>query len=277
MKTKITAALVLVLLAASVGVSQKLELPKLEPTPATDSQKLLIREGVALHDQGDYDGAIKRYEQVLRDNPGNVQALYEMSFSYFARKDYQKSLEVGYKAAQYKSDFIADIYVQIGSCFDEMGNPAKAIEAYQLGLKLNPTSPLLEYNPGITYVRTGKLEEARAAAKRAATLDPDHHSNQLLLSSLFDKSGYRIPALLAACRFLILEPASNRSDTALRLVRKIMQAGVSPGKNANETNIFVQTGQKKDEGDFESVELFMGLMKAADLTEKNQDKSEMDC
>jgi hypothetical protein len=61
------------------------------------------------------------------------------------------------------------------------------------------------------------------------------------------------------------------------MVQKTMQAGVSPGKNSKEISIAVDLSlQKKDEGDFSSIDVFMGLAKAANYTEKNKDKSEME-
>ena len=102
-RKRVVIVLGIVALLTVTSAAQKPGPPKLEPAPPTDSQKQLIREGIALHDKGDYDGAISRYEAVLRENPNNVQALHEMSFSYFAKKDYQKSIEVGYKAAVWLS------------------------------------------------------------------------------------------------------------------------------------------------------------------------------
>ncbi|MEP6705995.1 MAG: tetratricopeptide repeat protein [Pyrinomonadaceae bacterium] len=267
----------IVALLTVASAAQKPGPPKLEPAIASDSHKQLIREGIALHDEGDYDDAISRYEAVLRESPNNVQALYEMSFSYFAKKDFQKSIEAGYKAAQYKSDLLGTIYVQLGSSFDELGEPKKAIQIYEAGIKLEPTDFLLHYNLAITYRGTGQLDDARVAVKKAAILNPAHPSSQLLLSGLFEKGGYKIPALLAACRFLILEPRSTRSDSALRLVATTMQAGVSAGKNPNRISISLDPSpQKKDEGDFSSIDTFMGLMKASNYLEKNQSKTEME-
>jgi Tfp pilus assembly protein PilF len=271
MKKRLFALCVITLLGLSVA-AQKLEPPKLQPTPTTEKQQQIIREGEALHDNGDYDGAIARYQEVLKENPNNVEALYETAFSYYKKKDYPKSIEIGYQAAKYKSDLLAAIYVQIGSSYDEAGDPKKAIEVYKAGIKLNPRAALLHYNLAITYYGSGQLEDARSAAKRAAILNPNHPSTQILLSSLFEKGSYKTPALLAACRFLILEPDSRRSEVALRTVEKVMQAGVSP-TNEKEIKIFIDTSPKKDEGDFSSIEMFMGLARAANYTEKNRDKS----
>jgi hypothetical protein len=81
--------------------------------------------------------------------------------------------------------------------------------------------------------------------------------------------------LLAAWRFLILEPNSQRSDVALELVSKLMQRGVEPGKDGSNITIFVDPAPKKDEGDFGGIDLFMSLMRAANYTEKNKDKTEV--
>ena len=275
MKGPLLTAFIAILLLASSAAGQKLEPPKLVPTPSSERQDQLINEGIDLHDKGDYASAISRYEEVLRENPGNVWALYEMSFSYYAKKDYQKSIDVGYRAAQFKSDLLEAIYVQMGTCFDDQGDPKKAVDTYKAGLKLSPRSSLLEYNLAVTYLHTGRLKDARASVKRAAALDPNHPSSQLLLSTLFDKGSYKIPSLLAAWRFLILEPNSKRSDVVLELVNRVMQAGVSPGKDGNNISLVLEAKQEKDEGDFESVVLFMGLLRAANYAEKNKGKSEI--
>ena len=59
MKQKLIIVLGLVACLAVTVVAQKPGPPKLEPTPATESQAQLLREGVALHDKGDYAGAVK--------------------------------------------------------------------------------------------------------------------------------------------------------------------------------------------------------------------------
>lgn len=277
MTKRVVIMLAILALPAVTSAAQKPGPPKLEPSPPTDSQRQLIREGVALHDKGDYAGAISRYEAVLRENPGNVLALYEMAFSYFVKKDYRKSIEVGYKAAEYKSNLLGALYIQIGSSYDELGEPKKAVEIYKAGLKVEPANALLHYNLAITYARTEKRDEALTELKKSAMLDPAHPSSQLALSKAFQEGSYKIPALLAAYRFLILEPRTNRSDSALRLVQTTMQAGVLPGKNSNDITIRVDMSpQKKDEGDFSSVEMFMGLAKAGNYIEKNKNKSEME-
>lgn len=273
-KQVLTGALLLLFLAVATQ-AQKLGEPKLEPSPSTAAQDELIKQGIALHDQGNYDGAISRYQEVLKENPNNVLALYEMGFSYFEKKDYRRSLEIAYKTAQFKSSLLPRVYVQIGNALDELGEAKQAIETYEAGIKLFPKHFLLHYNLAVTYNKLGKFDDARASAKKSAGLNPGHPASNLLLAMLFDRGSYRTPALLAASRFLILEPKSGRSETALSIIRKSMQAGVAAGKNPNEINIFVDMPAKKDEGDFTTIDLVISMATVAGNTEKNRDKTPM--
>lgn len=249
--------------------------PKLDPTPSTEKQAALIKEGVALHDQGKYDAAISKYEEALKENPANVEALYEMSFSYAMKQDYRKSLDVASKGAQYRSRLLPAFYIQIGNNLDNLGETAKSIEVYKAGIKLSPQAAMLYYNLAVAYSNQNKLDDARKTLKQAIAYNPNHPSSHLFLSSIWRQGGYKVPALLSACRFLVLEPGSGRAVAALKIVHEIMGGNVTVGKNPNEINVLLDMSAKKDEGDFGAVDLILGIGKAAGMTEKNKNKTEM--
>jgi tetratricopeptide (TPR) repeat protein len=263
----------LLLLSAQTALAQ-LSAPKLTPVPTTESQTARIREGAALHDKGDFDAAISKYQEVLKENPDNVVAIYELTFAYYAKKDYAKALEHAYRGAQYKSNQLGGFYTVIGNVLDTQGNAQKAVEVYKSGIKLMPDEGLLYFNLAITQRGMGKLEDARKSAKRAVVFSPEHKSSHLLLATLFHNGQYKTPALLAVLRFLTLEPRTERSVAALKIAQQVLQGGVSAGKSSNEINIFVDLSAKKDEGDFGSIDLMMGLTKANSMSEKNKGKTE---
>lgn len=275
MITKALVIAVFSLLFASVAAAQRLEPPTLEQTPLTPAQQSSVRMGVEMHENGDYDGAIRLYEKVLKENPNNGDVLYEMAFAYYMKRDYSKSREIAFKAARYKSENLPNVYALIGNSYDDDDDPKKAVEAYKAGIKLAPPSYQLHFNLAVTYSRLKRFEEARAELKRSALLNPKHPSSQYLLSLNFYQEGYRVPALLAAARFLVLEPTSRRSLDAFKIVQSVMQGGVSQGRNPNEINITMNMSGKKDEGDFGVIETFIGLSKAAGMTEKNRSKTQM--
>lgn len=263
----------IVLFSMTLALGQ-VDPPRLDPTPTTGQQALLIRDGVKQHDLGNYDAAIKRYEEVLSENPNNVEALYEMSFSYSMKRDHRRSLEIAYKGATYKSAMLPAFYLQIGNNLDVLGESEKSIKVYKAGIKLRPGMALLHYNLAVTYRSTGKLEDARKTVKQAITIDPQHPGSHAVLAGLWYEGRYRTPALLAAGRFLVLAPTSQRATGALKIVKEVMGAGVTTGPN-NQINIFFDTDAKKDEGDFTPMDLILGLGKAGSMTEKNKGKSEL--
>ena len=263
------------LLMSAHSLSAQIEEPKLTPVPSTENQQRLIREGVVLHDNKDYDGAIRKYEEVLKENPDNIDALHEIGFSYSLKGDYRKSLEAAYSGARYKSPLLAAFYLSIGNNQDELGDSKKAIEAYKAGIKLSPNMAILHFNLAITYIRTGKLEEARKSAKRAVVLNPNHPGSHLVLGDLFRKGGYKTPVLLAMSRFLVLEPKSDRSLSAYTIVQNVLRGGVTGGDKPGDTIITLEMSSKKDEGDFDAIDLAMGLSKAGDSLEENKGKSKM--
>lgn len=270
------AALMSVIIVCSLAYAQgQVDPPKLEPVPSTGKQALLIREGVAQHDRGNYDAAIRMYEEALGENPSNVEALYELAFSYSMKKDYRKSLELAYRGAQYRSPMLGAFYMQIGNNLDELGEPKKSVEVYKAGIKLLPKMAMLHYNLAITYRNMGKVDDARKAVKQAIAINPDHPRSHALLSTLWHDGRYRTPALLAACRFLVLEPGSERASAMLQIVKEAMGAGVTAGANPNQITIVMDPSAKKDEGDFGAIDLALGLGKAASMTEKNKGKTQM--
>jgi tetratricopeptide (TPR) repeat protein len=266
--------LLLLLCADAAALGQMPPEPKLTPVPSTEQQTAAVREGVVLHDRGDYEGAIRKYEAVLAENPANVLALYEMSFAYSAKKDHRKALELALRGAQYKSELLSGFYVLIGNTLDVLGEPGRAIEVYKKGIKLFPGEGQLHFNLGITYRKAGKVADARKSFKAAAAANPQHASSHLLLAAVLHEGGYRTPSLLAAARFLALEPSSQRSAVALKVLHDGLRGGASPGKNPNEINLTFEADPKKDEGDFSAVDMFIGLSAAAGLTEEGQKKTE---
>lgn len=264
---------VFTILISAYVISAQIDAPTLTPAPSTENQQRLIREGVVLHDHKDYDGAIRKYEEVLKENPDNIEAIWELSYSYSAKGDHAKSLETSYRGARYKSKLLTGFYTSIANNLDDLGESKKAIEIYKAAIKTSPKDALLHYNLAITYRKLGLLEDARKSVKRAVMLDPNRASSHLVLGDLFYSGGYRTPAFLAMSRFLVLEPKSERSASAYKTVLNVLQGGVSVDDKSGNTSIMLEKSLKKDEGDFEVIDFSLGLSKASDSLEKNKGKT----
>jgi tetratricopeptide (TPR) repeat protein len=274
MAKKLMLLLLTGLLFPSAGLSQRIPEPKLTPATGLDKHRDLLRDAIAFDDRRDFDGAIARLQQILGENPDDVAAMYQLAYSHFGKEEYMKSLGVAYKGAKYKSQQLAAFYLLIGNNLDRLDEPELAIKVYKQGMKSFPTDAQFPMNLAITYLNFGKPEDARKSLKESAALDPNYAGSHLGLGQLYFASGYKVQAVLALCRFLVLEPDSSRSAAALKTMQGIIQSGVGPGEESNIT-IVVDATMRTDEGDFNAANLALSMLAASPYLEKNKGKSEM--
>ena len=238
--------------------------PAPAPPPAEDSPELraLIQEGIQRHDRGDYDAAIERYERALALDPGNPEALYEIAYSLYAQKKLPEALESAKKSIERSSRLRPAAYVLIGNIQDDLKHPDHAIEAYRAGLAIAPGFPLLHFNLGLTYLRRNDLAQARQNFQAELDRDPNHPGSHYWLGRTYMQSRYRVPALLALSRFLVLEPRTARSSQAVAWIGEIFSKGVTSDGKGN-VEIQIDTEAPKDEGDFSSLDLMVAMSQAA--------------
>ena len=259
------------------GSAQKLGKPTLTAKEPTADQKILIQQGIELHDEKHYDEAIKLYQQVLKENPDCDLAIYELAFSYYAKQDFPKALETAYKLVQYKGNRGVLGFGLLANIVDDQGNPTKAIEIYQSAIKAlegdaeyQTQISSLYFNLAVTHTRLKQPKEAREALKTAVSYDFKYPSPNYLLAEVFYSSKYKIPALLAAGRFLTLELNTQRSNRATAIFLDILKAAEKDDKG--NVQIFVDLNAPKDEGDFGYMELFLGTLTSI-TSEKDKNKS----
>jgi tetratricopeptide (TPR) repeat protein len=249
-----------------------------------DVAKALADEGVKLHDQGDFLGAIKKYDESLLADADNLLALSEKAYSLLAVNKPEKSIEACERAlARHKENpGLKIVYVTYGNALDLTKEPKKAVNIYNQGIKLFPDFYLLHFNKGITLSGMQKYEEAAAAFQSAMKANPVHASSHNGLARLSEITNDKIPAILAYSRFLMVEPESTRAkENALNLQRLANSGAKQTGEN--EITISFDPGtmkkvgsKKKKENDFSSAELFLGMSSALDYDEKNKGKTQVE-
>jgi tetratricopeptide (TPR) repeat protein len=251
-----------------------LRAPTREYVLPTAAETTALRSGIALYERREYDKALEVFQRTLAEYPTSMMAQYEIALTHVARKEYQKAIDAAVKASEFKDPELARVYTLIGNVLDMTGDPKRAVEIYRQGIEFaTEAAGSLYYNLAITYAQSlNDIPAAKAAAKQAALLDPNHASSQLFLSKLFLREDLRTPGLFAIGRFLILEPASTRIQEGYSLWYGVIRGNMTPdGKGG--TTVKVNPAQSKDEGDLTQLDLHITLSRIAAMAET--DKTEI--
>jgi len=194
-----------------------------QPVPSDEKQWDLIEKGHRFQDDQDFDAAIEIYLAVLKLNPDNVDAMFDLASSYYDTGEFRQSLEISRRGTGYESDHLGYFYLMLGTNYDILNEPRKAVDAYRDGIAVDPGSYLLHYNLGVTYLNMKRPADARESFKRALTLNPNHASSHIGLGQIYFRQGDRVPALMALGRAAILDPQSGRAEVAAALIADVLR------------------------------------------------------
>lgn len=233
----------------------------LQPVPSTEKQDSLIEVATALHDEGKYDEAIDLYKKVLQENPANVTALYEITFSYFAKGDHDNSIKYSSEGMKYKSKLLPLFYMNMGSSLDIQGKIDEAIKVYEDGISIQPNHYLLRYNLALTLFKKQEYDKVLGSLHYGLKLNASHPSSNLLLGNTYMTLGKGVPAILAFMRFLVLEPQTGRSSNAVNNLEQILSSYVTR-KDSMNINITVNTDSDAVSGDLNALETGIALAHA---------------
>lgn len=237
---------------------------------AADTPAELVRAGVTLYDAGQYDEAVAKYQQALRLAPTDAGARAELALTYNTLGRYPEAIGLCRQLVKENPQADPTVYVTLGNSLDSDKKPAEALAAYRLGIKQHPANYNLFFNQGVTQAGQNDLPGATASFERAVQLNPRHASSHMLLGAIQLQQGQRIPGLLALGRFLVLEPASQRSAQRRQWLDKAMTQGVSQQDASHITINISSASLKKKSGtkgdDFGPEEMLLSMSAATALT-----------
>ena len=235
----------------------------------------LVKEGIALHDNGEYDAAIQKYNAALALDRDNYDALYEKAYSLLSGNKYSETIELcKYILKKHKANRNnGHVYITMGTSLDLSGKPKDAIKMYDEGIKLYPQMGLLYFNKAITLNTMNEQEEALRAIKLSITNNPYHGSSHHFLNAV---TVNKTQALMSSLVLLAIEPAGKRGAEHLQKVQKALAAGAKKtGENQVTINLDMlsPSSKRKQEDDFSTVDMLLGLNAALDFDDKFKDET----
>lgn len=236
----------------------------------SDGALELIRQGVVLHDQHDYEGAIEKYDEALVLDPFNLTALSEKAMTLYYQEKYEEAVE-NCKLAIEKhpgDDLLKMVYPTYANALDTDGKPEDAIDVYNEGIKLFPDYGQLHYNKGVTHVGQEEYDDALASFETSARLDPNHGSSHNGVGRLQSLNKKKMPTLLALLRFAVVEPEGPRPEANFPIIEKIIFGSATrTGKNTITISLDDISVPDEEEGeeaeiqanDFASTEILLSF------------------
>lgn len=147
------------------------EPPGPSPRPSAADPAVLLEQALEANASGDTAGAKRRFEELLRQEPTNKLAAYNLGVLAQQAGDdaaaagfYNKTLELdpAYAPALYNFAILTN----------KQGDPKGAAALYERAIKADPNDANAHYNYGLLLRRLGDGARAQSEIDKAIKLDP---------------------------------------------------------------------------------------------------------
>lgn len=175
-----------------------------------EEANILTIRAIELVDAGQYEEGIKMLEQAEKLDPKNSEYQYEIAYAEYSQKQFEEANK-RLKSIINKKDATDFYYQLLGNTYDYLGDPDKALETYQDGMKKFPNSGKLHLEQAVVYITQKKYNEAVAVLEDGVIAEPDYASNYFYLTLFYAESDNPIFAALYGEIFINLERNSTRT------------------------------------------------------------------
>lgn len=133
----------------------------------------LFQRGLAAHQAGQIDDAIRLYSTALRQNPNQPDVWNNLGVALRRSKKFDAAL-IAYRRAADIRPGNAGLWSNMGNCLREMMRFEEALVAHKKALELDDTVKSHTFNAGLVYRDMNRFEAALEYFERALEIDPDY-------------------------------------------------------------------------------------------------------
>ena len=187
------------------------------------SNVLLMNRARASHQQGDFQLAVRTYENILKLDPRNYDAAYLRAVALYQAGVLERAAE-GFAAAARINPRKVEPHKDRGLVMMKLGRHEAALASFEAATRLMPGSPELLLNRGLAQRNCGLTEQAVASYEAALRLRPDFAEAHNNLANSLSLLGRKEEALASYARAYTLksgygEAYVNAAAVLLELAR----------------------------------------------------------
>ncbi|HEX8024027.1 tetratricopeptide repeat protein [Mucilaginibacter sp.] len=222
--------------SGSIFISLLLTVFSFTVSAQTDKETALQKgkQAVSLEDEGKFDEALALLTDAQKLDPSNLTYPYEMTYCYYSRKEYQKTIDV-LENIKDKPGSFDRIYQLLGNSYDMLGQSDKAINTYESGLKKFPKAGCLYLERGVIPLAAKDYNRAIIYFEKGIEAEPSFPSNYYWAAKLYLGSEEKLWGMIYGELFMNLERNSKRTEEISKLLYNGYQSGIKytePGKTA---------------------------------------------
>jgi len=126
----------------------------------------------ALSERGDFDGAIKHYQQSIQLYPNSAEVHNNLGVALLKTGRIDDAIEQYRRSIALKPDYTAALN-NLGNALKKTGRCDQAEPYYRKALENEPDSALLHFNYGRCLLQNGKIEKAISYLETATRINPE--------------------------------------------------------------------------------------------------------
>jgi tetratricopeptide (TPR) repeat protein len=191
--------------------------------------------------QGDYANAVVVLNHAIQQDPGNLEILKDLAFTYYLQKDYSKAIATA-KPLPERADADVQSYQVLGMIYKAIEERKDCEKMYKQGIKKFPKSGVL-YNEYAEVLGTKDGNEAIRLWEKGIEIDPNYAGNYFNACKYYYVKNEKTWSLIYGEIFVNLESYSKRTTEIKDLVEdgyKQLFANVDAQKKLDTKNAFVE-------------------------------------
>ena len=181
---------------------------------AGEVEDYILKGNQAVKDRR-YKDAVQEYEKVINIDPNNSQANLLLGMTYAQMKEYEKAVKYAKKASELSPAYSS--FYHLGLIYGAKRETAKALEALDKALRINPESYTAHYQKGLIHSAREEYDEALQAYRKSVELNPNFDNAYSALVGIYYTTGDK-----AAVSKLIADLRTNEKTILADILQKWM-------------------------------------------------------